>query len=146
MRQIHLPWTLIHQIVGKMPTTHELGGHLLPNRAMDTITNTTYFEGAACRGEDGGRISKDVPCKIKKPDAAFSFHTHPKSNRPSSADIKNSVSKHPLVGGGERMLSIVFTPTGIWQYHPSDAWWSAPGSGGGGVGKNIRSWRRVGPR
>ena len=111
-------------VVRTLPATHELGGHLLTGGGgrLDRIVT---FAGDACRDATGKRLTATRQCKIRKPDASISFHTHPKSNRPSSADLRNAVLKHPDFRRhktpGKRRLSLVVTPEGVWTYAPKPA-------------------------
>jgi hypothetical protein len=111
-------------VVRTLPKTHELGGHLLTGGGGQ-LERIVTFEGDACRDATGARLTATRQCKIRKPDAAISFHTHPKSNRPSSADLRNAVLKHPVMGRrrtpGKRRLSLVVTPDGVWTYAPTPA-------------------------
>ena len=117
-----LPYdTDLAPVVRTLPTTHELGGHLLTGGGGQ-LARIVTFEGDACRDAAGRRLTATRQCKIRKPDAAISFHTHPKSNRPSSADLRNAVLKHPALHRrrtpGKRLLSLVVTPDGVWTYAP----------------------------
>lgn len=77
-------------------------------------------QGSPCRDNQGTKLRKGTHCSIRKADHPISFHTHPKSNAPSSADMRNSLFKHPDMHryNGKRRLSIVFTHEGVWGYRP----------------------------
>lgn len=150
MPRVRIPFALLRTI--DVPRTHEVGGHLLMgggHRIDDVVT----FAGDQCRTPAGERLSGAAQCKIHKPDAAISFHTHPQSNRPSSADMRNAVLKHPqLSKRGKRLLSMVMTPKGLWWYTPTRALraaWKARLRQAGGkawVQQQMREWSRAGRR
>ena len=136
---MHITPSTVRQIFSILPPTHEIGGHISFNKAGDS-KSIRWFEGAACRNANGARINGGDGCRIRKPDHAVSFHTHPKSNRPSSADLRNSICKHPRLRKvfaqpreqhlrrpadsqmhGRRQVSLVFTPKGVWSYRPTSA-------------------------
>ncbi len=101
---MRLPQRIIESIREQMPSTHEIGGHLLLGGGGDVIEKFRVYKGKPCRNEKGERF-RNTHCKIRKPDHALSFHTHPKSNRPSSSDLRNAVLKHPEMGRrGRRRL------------------------------------------
>ena len=98
---MRVPARIIEEIRSQMPSTHEIGGHLLA-RDDGVVHSYRVYKGKPCRNEQGQRF-KNAQCKIQKPDHAYSFHTHPKSDRPSSADLRNAVLKHPELGRGRRL-------------------------------------------
>ena len=148
---LHLPAATLHRLAADAPTTHELGGHFRMDE-RGHLVDIVRFEGSQCRDEHGNRLSGATQCRIHKPDAAVSFHTHPKSNRPSSADMRNAVLKHPALSHkGKRRLSVILAPRGVWWYMPSPsmraAWRAALRAGRKGVVKDaMRLWSRTGNR
>ena len=143
-----LPRRFIDEIRATMPATHEIGGHMLSDRGH-VIHDIQVFKGKPCRDAQGVRF-RDAVCKIKKPDAKISFHTHPKSNRPSSSDLRNCVLKHPGINGrGKRHTSVLFTPQGVWWYRPSSALvraWRAREPRSEEVRRDMKRWSRFGRR
>jgi hypothetical protein len=143
-----LPRHLIEEIRQTMPSTHEIGGHLLCD-AHRHIRDVRVFKGKPCRDEQGVRF-RNAQCKIKKPDAEISFHTHPKSNRPSSSDLRNCVFKHPDINGrGKRRTSVLFTPQGVWWYRPSPELvraWRSRKPRSSGVRHVMKRWSQYGRR
>lgn len=143
-----LPRHFIDEIRATMPSTHEIGGHMLSDRNQ-VIHDVQVFEGKPCRDEQGKRFRNAV-CKIKKPDAAISFHTHPKSNRPSSSDLRNCVLKHPGINGrGKRHTSVLFTPQGVWWYRPAPELvraWRTRKPRSEEVRRDMKRWSRFGRR
>ena len=130
-----------------MPSTHEIGGHLLA-REDGVVHSYRVYKGKPCRNEKGQRF-KNAQCKIQKPDHAFSFHTHPKSDRPSSADLRNAVLKHPSLGRGRRRVSVVFSPSGVWHYAPTLALlreWRGRRAADPLIARRMREWSRAGRR
>ena len=148
---LRIPTAKLHELAAQAPKTHELGGHFRV-RADGTLSDTILFEGEQCRNAEGQRISGAAQCRIHKPDAEISFHTHPKSNRPSSADMRNAVLKHPAVSGrGKRRLSLVLGPRGVWWYAPSPemrrAWRARLRRGDKSFVKGaMRQWSKTGNR
>ena len=148
---LRLPTAALHRLAADAPTTHELGGHFRMD-AQGNLADTIMFEGQQCRDEHGNRLSGSAQCRIHKPDAPVSFHTHPKSNRPSSADMRNAVLKHPALSHkGQRRLSIIIAPRGVWWYTPSPAmraaWKAALRRGDKSLIKDaMRLWSRTGNR
>ena len=148
---LRIPAATLHRLAAEAPKTHELGGHFRVD-ADGTLRDTVVFEGEQCRDKDGNRISGGAQCRIHKPDAEISFHTHPKSNRPSSADMRNAVLKHPAVSGrGKRRLSLVLGPRGFWWYSPSPdmrrAWRARLRRGDKSFVKSaMRQWSKTGNR
>eukprot|EP00937_MAST-01D_sp_MAST-1D-sp2_P004330 g4330.t1 len=144
---LHLPVSVIAEIREKMPSTHEIGGHLLAHE--DGIVHSyRVYKGKPCRDENGKRF-KNTQCKIQKPDHALSFHTHPKSDRPSSADLRNAVLKHPALGRGKRRMSVIFAPSGIWHYAPTAALlreWRGRRPSDPLILKRMRQWSLAGRR
>ena len=103
-----LPTAVLHTLSEQAPSTHELGGHFRVD-ARGQLTDTVTFEGQQCRDAHGQRLSGAAQCRIHKPDAPVSFHTHPKSNRPSSADMRGRA--HPALSQkGQRRLSLIIAP------------------------------------
>lgn len=148
---LHLPTATLHQLAAAAPTTHELGGHFRMD-ARGHLVDVVTFEGSQCRDQHGRRLSGAAQCRIHKPDAPVSFHTHPKSNRPSSADMRNAVLKHPALShAGRRRLSVILAPRGVWWYAPSAAmraaWRAELRAGRKGMVKDaMRLWSRTGNR
>lgn len=148
---LRLPVARIRQLVAALPRTHEMGGHLQVGDD-GVLHDVVTFEGAQCRDLGGARLSGAAQCRIHKPDAAISFHTHPRSNRPSSADLRNAVLKHPHMSRkGRRRLSLVFTPRGLWWYVPSptmrDTWKTQlQHNNKAFVKTRMRKWSRAGRR
>ena len=146
-----LPTAVLHTLSEQAPSTHELGGHFRVD-ARGQLTDTVTFEGQQCRDAHGRRLSGAAQCRIHKPDAPVSFHTHPKSNRPSSADMRNAVLKHPALSQkGQRRLSLIIAPRGVWWYTPSPAmraaWKAALQKGDKRLVKDaMRLWSRTGNR
>jgi hypothetical protein len=145
---MRLPQRIIQEIREQMPSTHEIGGHLLAGGG-GVIEQFRVYKGKPCRNEKGERF-RNTHCKIRKPDHALSFHTHPKSNRPSSSDLRNAVLKHPELGRrGRRRLSVLFTPAGLWHYAPRAALrrrWAGRGPGDPLVVAQMRRWSALGRR
>ena len=68
-------------------------------------------------------------CKVAPGIAtAVSAHTHPRGERISSADLVVSLQQHPNFGGNRR-LSMVVAPKGVYAYYPTkvilDEWGKA---------------------
>ena len=125
--RLYIPSSVLRDIYNKMPRTHELGGHLVLEPGTNTVARVVYFRGEQCRSETG---EKHTECKISKPDNKISFHTHPKSNVPSSSDMRNAVLKNPRVSKkGKREISIVMTKKGVWVYRPTE--------------RLLRDWKRL---
>ena len=144
-----MPWDIVSSVRDRIPVTHELGGEVrtkAANHARNrTVTDIVFVEGPQCRNTDGVKLRKGAHCSIHKPDYPISFHTHPKSNAPSSTDIRNSIFKHPLMTGyhGKRRLSIVFTHQGVWSYYPyptSILQWKGARHTDSMVKKEVRRW------
>ena len=146
---MQLPQRIIEAIRQQMPTTHEIGGHLLLGGGGQVIEQFRVYKGKPCRNEKGERF-RNTHCKIRKPDHALSFHTHPKSNRPSSSDLRNAVLKHPELGRrGRRRLSVLFTPAGLWHYAPRPELrrrWAGRGAADPAVVAQMRRWSALGRR
>lgn len=121
---LHIPWKAVALMRSRIPLTHELGGEVriartaIPGRWA--VVGMDAVEGSPCRDDHGAKLRKGTHCSIRKPDYPISFHTHPKSNAPSSADMRNSLFKHPgmLRYHGKRRLSVIFTREGVWGYYP----------------------------
>jgi hypothetical protein len=126
MPSLYLPADVLLPLMNAVPLTHEVGGKVrcAPSDAVGRSWVATGFiksRGKACRGPTGARLRKGVQCSIRKKDHPVSFHTHPKSNFPSSIDLRNSVFKNPDMKHyrGKRLLSIVVTRHGVWCYAPT---------------------------
>ncbi len=142
---MRVPARIVEEIRRQMPPTHEIGGHLLA-REDGVVHSYRIYKGKPCRNEAGQRF-KNAQCKIQKPDHAFSFHTHPKSDRPSSADLRNAVLKHPSLGRGRRRVSVVFAPSGVWHYKPTAALlrqWRGRRPDDPLIRKRMRQWSLAG--
>lgn len=148
-RTITMSWDIVASVRNRIPVTHEIGGEIrtkASGRAGNrNVVDIVFVEGPQCRNVEGVKLRKGAYCSIHKPDYPISFHTHPKSNAPSSTDIRNSIFKHPQMEGyhGKRRLSIVFTHQGVWSYYPyltSISQWKGARHSDLSVKKEVRKW------
>ena len=93
------------------PKTHELGGTFELNND-GVITNIHVSGGGACR-DASGRLLPGKICSVKHPSGPVTWHTHPRANRPSSSDLRNSVTG--------KNTHIIATPLGIWAFRATAA-------------------------
>jgi hypothetical protein len=93
------------------PKTHELGGTFDLNDE-GIITNTLVSSGEACRDASGKLLPGKI-CSVKHPVGPVVWHTHPRANRPSSSDLRNSVTG--------KNTHIIATPLGIWAFRATPA-------------------------
>lgn len=100
----------LKKIKNARPLTHELGG--LFTLSKDHIVQNVHFSrGNVCRDANGNLLKHVKNCSVTHRDGEYIFHTHPKSNRPSSGDLYNAVRGFP-----SRKKNFVFSPSGIWCY------------------------------
>ena len=106
-----VPESIVRRLRGLQPSTHEVAGVLLVDAAGLAKDVKVTSNGGACRAKDGTLI-RGEKCTVHLPPAetgAFVFHTHPRSNRPSSLDLRTASLD-------TTRTHLVVTPLGIWAY------------------------------
>ena len=100
----------LKEIKNARPLTHELGGIFTIGK-HHIVNDVQFSRGNVCRDAHGNLLSHVKNCSVTHKDGKYVFHTHPKSNRPSSGDLYNAIKGFPA-----RKKNFIFSPTGIWCY------------------------------
>ena len=100
---------MIRHLRDLRPTTHEVGG-TIDLDGNGVALRIHAMKGMPCRDEKGRLIGPSA-CKVHHPVGPCVFHTHPLANRPSSSDLRNTVT-----AGNIQVLA---TPQGVWIYKAS---------------------------
>ena len=113
-RAYRIPGRVLRRLVASVPKSREYGGCLEFDDG--DLVGVQTFRGPVCRDRRTGNLLEGgAPCGVTYPTREVTFHTHPRANRPSTADFLNAW-RVPMT-----RLHLVATEQGVWVFRSTSA-------------------------